>query len=153
MEKITATLKEVLYGVIPILLLITLLQFTIARLPWEFYFNFLGGTVLLTVGLTMFLIGLEIGFIPFGESFGASLVKGGKMRTILLFGFIIGLVVTLPEPDVQVLAAQADAYLENIDKPVLILGIAVGVGIFVALALFRIFTGISVKYILTGATF
>ncbi|QQO07927.1 DUF1538 domain-containing protein [Breznakiella homolactica] len=150
MEKIKSTLLEVLYGVIPIVILISILQFTIARLPWDYYFDFLAGTVFLVVGLTMFLIGLEIGFIPFGESFGSSLVKSGKMRIILLFGFIIGVVVTLPEPDVQVLAAQADAYLDTVSKPALILGIALGVGLFVALALFRIFKGIEVKYILTA---
>jgi hypothetical protein len=149
-DKIKSTLAEVLYGTLPIVGIITLLQFTIARLPMDYYVAFLGGTVLLILGLTLFLLGLEIGFIPFGESFGSSLVQSGKMRIILLFGFVIGIAVTLPEPDVQVLAAQVASYLSHVSKTTFILGIALGVGLFTSLALFRIFAGWGVKYLLAA---
>ncbi len=149
MQKIKATLLEVAYGVIPITLIITLLQFTIAQIPWPMYFDFLGGTVLMTIGLTLFLLGIEVGFIPIGESLGSSLVQSGSMRLILLFGFVIGFAVTVPEPDVLVLATQASRMSEGVNKYALLLMIATGVGLSVALALYRIFKGIAVRKILT----
>lgn len=149
MQKIKATVLEVLYGVIPISVIITLLQFTPVRIPWELYIDFLFGTLLLIVGLTIFLIGVEIGFIPIGETMGSSLVATGNMRLIVLCAFLIGFAVTIPEPDVQVLVTQVAEASGGISKFILLLVIATGVGLATGLALYRIFKGIQVKYILT----
>lgn len=146
--RVKAKLLEVIYGVLPIVLIITLLQLTIAEIPWAQYYDFLGGTVLVVCGLLLFLLGVEASFIPIGELLGSSLVGTGKIYLILLFGFIIGFAVTMPEPDVQVLATQASALSAEIDKNLLVFIIASGVGLSVALALFRIFHDIPVLHIL-----
>lgn len=148
--NVKETVLEVLYGVLPISIIITILQFTLVKLPWDTYFDFLGGALLLLIGLTIFLLGVNIGFVPFGEALGNALVKTGKMRLILLFGVIIGFAVTIPEPDVQVLISQVAATTSSIDKTLLLIVLASGVGIFVALALLRIFLKIPVRYILIG---
>jgi len=147
--KVKETVKEVVAGIIPIIAIITLLQVTIVTIPWEMYANFLAGTVLLICGLVLFLIGVNSSFLPIGEMIGSALVETGQLRTILIFAFIIGFSVTLPEPDVQVLAAQAAAISEGtIDKTLLILFIAVGVGLFVVVAMLRVFLDTPVAYIL-----
>lgn len=150
LSKFKETILEVVYGVLPILVIITLLQFTIAQISWELYFDFLGSTVLLVLGLALFLLGVNIGFVPVGKALGSSLVKSGSMRIILIFGFIIGFAVTVPEPDVQALALQVQNVSSNINKNTFVLIIAIGVGLFVALALLRIFLNIPIKYFLIG---
>ncbi|MGI6169056.1 MAG: DUF1538 family protein, partial [Christensenellales bacterium] len=95
--NIKETVLEVLYGVLPICVIITILQFTIIKLPLDTYFDFLAGTVMLLIGLTLFLLGVNVGFVPFGEALGNALVKTGKMRLILLFGVVVGFAVTIPE--------------------------------------------------------
>lgn len=144
--KIRETLKEVLYGALPIVGIITVLQLTIARMPWSTYADFLGGTLLLVIGLVLFLTGVSFGFIPIGESLGSALVKSRKMSIVLVLGFAIGFAVTLPEPDVLVLATQASELTSVMPKATLLVVIALGVGLFVSLSLLRIFLNLHIKY-------
>lgn len=149
MQKIKETALEVVYGVVPITLIMLILQFTPIGLPWGDFVQFLCGTLLLIVGMVLFLLGVEIGFIPMGEAIGSSLVSTGKMRIILIFGFVLGFAVTMPEPDVQVLALQASETSPGIVRMALVLVISLGVGLAVALAMFRLFKGFPVKFIVT----
>ena len=149
--NIKYTIKEVIYAVLPIGILVPIMQFTIAKLPSEVFLNFIGGTLLIMLGLILFLLGIQIGFIPMGEMVGSAIVKKGKLWMMLLFGFIIGFVVTIAEPDVQVLAQQVDGVSEGaISKSFILIFVALGVGIFVALALLRIFLKIPIHYLLIG---
>ncbi len=149
--KLKETALEVIVGIIPIILLISLLQFTIARASWPLYFDFLGGTVLVTCGLILFLLGVNIGLVDTGEAIGSALATSGKLKVLLVFGFIIGFAVTVPEPDVQTLALQVRNVSQGIiNDRLLIVIIALGVGLFTALALLRIFLGVSTYYLLLG---
>jgi hypothetical protein len=144
--KIKDTFFEVIYGVFPIAIIITILQFTIVKMPLDLYLNFIGGALLVIIGLVLFLAGIESSFVPIGESFGNSLVKSGNLRLILLFGFIIGFAVTLPEPDVQVFVRQVTTVVSKISGIKLLVLIALGVGISVLIAFLRIFLNIHIKY-------
>jgi hypothetical protein len=142
---------EVVYAVIPIAVIVTILQFTLGNLPVEVFVNFIAGTVMIMLGLIFFLLGVKIGFLPVGELVGSSMVSKGKLWIMLLFGFVIGFVVTVAEPDVQVLAQQVDSVSGGtVDKSFIVAVVALGVGIFVALALLRIFLRIPITYLLIG---
>ncbi|MCG0275167.1 MAG: DUF1538 domain-containing protein [Thermosediminibacteraceae bacterium] len=147
--NIKEMVKEVFGAVVPITVLVTILQLTVAKLPTEVFINFIGGAVLVILGLILFLIGAKVGFLPVGEMIGSSLVTKGKLWLILFFGFLIGFAVTVADPDVQVLAAQVDAVSGGaINKFIIVTAVAFGVGIFVSLALLRIFLRIPINYLL-----
>lgn len=145
---IKQTLKEILLGIFPVLILITLLQFTIAPVPFATFYNFLIATLFVICGLFLFLFGIEFGFLKIGEHIGSALVKTGHMRLLLLFGVILGFGVTLLEPDVQVFSDQVANMLATVNGTTLAAIIAIGVGIFTAIAFLRMFLNVPIKYIL-----
>ncbi|ADL07371.1 DUF1538 family protein [Thermosediminibacter oceani] len=95
--NVKETVVEVISAVVPIAVLVTILQLTVAKLPTEVFVNFIGGAVLVMLGLILFLIGAKVGFLPVGEMIGSSLVTKGKLWLILFFGFLIGFAVTIAE--------------------------------------------------------
>ncbi len=149
MQRIKDTLLEAVYAVIPITAVIIVLQFALVRLPVEVFLQFLAGVVMVGVGLTLFLLGVQLGLLPMGEYIGAALPKTGKAWVVVFFGFLLGFIVTLAEPNVRILADQVDIVSAGaISKNLLIYTIAFGVAIFVALAMLRIILGIPIIYIL-----
>ncbi|OLO39115.1 hypothetical protein BTR23_08605 [Alkalihalophilus pseudofirmus] len=151
MQDIKDTVKEVVYAILPITLVIVILQFTLIWLPMEVFFQFLAGVVMVSLGLILFLLGVHIGLLPVGEMVGSALPKTKKIGLILFFGFLLGFVVTVAEPDVRVLALQIDQVSNGeISRNILVYSVALGVGIFVALAMLRIVFNISIKWLLLG---
>ncbi|SHG01894.1 DUF1538 domain-containing protein [Ornithinibacillus halophilus] len=149
MDNIKETVLEVIYSILPISIVVTILQFTIIWLPMETFLQFAIGLVLVGVGLIFFLLGVNVGLQPVGELIGSALSKTKKVWLIIGFGFVLGLVVTLAEPDVRVLSNQVDQVSQGaIPKSILILSVAIGVGFFVALAMLRIILNFSMVYIL-----
>ncbi|MGI5836700.1 MAG: DUF1538 domain-containing protein [Chloroflexota bacterium] len=147
--KLKETVLEVVYGILPITVLITLLQITIIQMPWQHYFDFLGGALLVTCGLILFLLGVNIGLVNTGEAIGSAIATSGSLRLILAFGFMTGFAVTVPEPDVQVLALQVRNVSQgDLNDVLLVALIALGVGAFTAIALLKIFINISIYYFL-----
>ena len=148
MMKLKEVFREVIVGILPIVLVITILQFTITPVPMETYLTFLWCTAFVIIGLFLFLIGIQYGFLEAGENIGRATVKLGKMRWILFVTILLGFGVTLLEPDVQVFSNQAADLIESVDGENLCTVIAIGVGLFVGIAFFRMFLNISIKYIL-----
>lgn len=146
--KLKKVFREVIVGILPIALLITILQFTITPVAMETYLTFLGCTVFVIVGLFLFLIGIQYGFLEAGENIGRATVKLGKMKWILLVTVLLGFGVTLLEPDVQVFSNQAAGLIESVNGETLCTVIAIGVGLFVGISFLRMFLNISIKYIL-----
>lgn len=149
MDNIKDTVIEVLYSILPITLIITVLQFSMIWLPMETFLQFLIGAVMVGLGLVLFLLGVNIGLLPVGEFIGSALSKTKKLWLIVIFAFLLGVVVTVAEPDVRVLSTQVDQVSNGaIPKGVLIFAVALGVGIFVALAMIRIVFNFSIVYLL-----
>ncbi len=140
--------RESLYSVFPVILLVLLLHWTIAPIP-ELILQFLIGGVLLILGLSVFLLGTEIGMVPIGQKAGAALTSRRNLPLLIGMGFVIGFLVTVAEPDVQVLAVQVAGVEASISPPLLVSIIAVGVGLFVAVAMGRIILGLSLRLLLT----
>lgn len=149
MANFKEAIKEVIYSVFPVTFVIFILQFTLIRLPLDDFINFIAGVLLVSIGLVLFFVGVNIGLLPVGEMIGASLPKTGKPALVIFFGFLLGFVVTVAEPDVRVLATQVEIVSGSaIGKNLLIYSVAFGVAIFVALAMAKIILDISINKIL-----
>ena len=141
-EKLAETLKAVL----PILAIVLLLCFTIAPIPPSILLTFLVGAFLLTVGMIFFNVGVEMSMTPMGERVGTIMTKTKKVIMVILISFVMGLVITISEPDLQVLAQQ----VPSIPNMVLIMAVAIGVGAFLVVALLRMLIGVALSYLLVG---
>lgn len=145
-------LAEVLRSVAPIIALACLLQFTLLRAPTELFNEFLIGSAVLTIGMTLFFIGLDLGILPMGRLIGADLPKRGSVVLIVLVAFILGFATTVAEPDVLVLADQVDVTTEGaVSGQVVLYVMAVGVAIFTAIAMLRLLLGFSMVVLLASA--
>lgn len=139
-EKLTETLK----AVFPILAIVLLLCFSIAPIPPSILMTFLVGAVLLIVGMLLFNVGVELSMTPMGERVGTIMTKSKNLLVIIVISFIMGFVITISEPDLQVLAEQ----VPSIPNLTLILAVALGVGIFLVIALLRMLFGIPLSHLL-----
>ena len=146
-----AKCKETVVSVVPIMVIVLILHLTVSPLPSTILIEFLIGGVLLIIGLSIFLLGTDIGMIPVGQHVGSALTKKKNLFLMLGVGFLIGFVITIAEPGVQVFATQVTGVDSSIPRTPLIVMIPVGVGLFIALGFARIVFQISMKWLLTGA--
>lgn len=144
---IVKKLKETLISVLPIVLVVLILNFTIAPIG-EALVPFLIGSFLLVIGLSLFLAGTEIGMVPVGEKLGSVLAHKQSLPLVLGIGFLIGFGVTFAEPDVSVLASQVHSLNPQINEKLLVFCIAVGLGLFADLGLYRVIKQIPLRNVL-----
>ena len=128
------------------MLIVLVLCFTIAPVPNNAMVAFLLGGVMLIVGMGLFTLGSEMSMIPLGQAVGSEITRRRKVWIIAAVGFLIGMIITVAEPDLQVLANQVPA----IENNVIIWSVAVGVGVFLVIALLRIVLGIQLRWLLIG---
>lgn len=139
-------LKEAFTSIIPVGVIVLLLHFFVTPMDPDLLMRFLIGTAFTIVGLGIFLRGVDIGVIPMGEKIGSAITKRKKLSIVVVVGFIIGAMITIAEPDVQVLATQVFAASgELVARNTLIFAVATGVGVFVSLALVRIVVQFSLR--------
>ena len=132
-SKIKEKFTETLRAVFPILVIVLLLCFTIAPIPPSILMTFLVGAVLLIMGMLLFNVGVERSMTPIGEKVGSIITKSKNIWIMIIIGFIMGVVITISEPDLQVLAQQ----VPSVPNLVLILAVAIGVGVFLVVAILR----------------
>ena len=140
-------LKETLISVLPIMGIVLILNFTITPLG-DLLWPFIWGGVLLTIGLSLFLAGTDIGMVPVGEKLGSVLAHKRSVWFMLAIGFVIGFAVTLAEPDVTVLAKQVHSLNSSISESVLIVMIALGLAVLIDVGLLRTVAGFPLKWVL-----
>ena len=151
MNRLWSSCKEVLVSVLPMTVLIIILAATIVPIPTDMMISFIGGTIMMMLGLTIFLFGAELSMQEIGRLVGNYMVKRRSLVIFIVLAFIIGVALTIAEPDVQVLAEQfTDVAGEIIGRPVLIAVFGVGVGVLLVVALLRIIFRIKLTYILVG---
>ena len=100
----------------------------------------------LIIGMALFNLGADIAMTPMGEQIGSGLAKTGKFKTLLLICFIMGLFITIAEPDLSVLAEQVSSF---INSTLLKITIGVGVGLFLVFGIFKIVFRVSLSKMLT----
>ena len=133
-KKLVEKLMESAKSILPIVLIVLALHFTVARMPMGTLALFLTGAVLLTIGMSVFTLGSDMATMPMGEAIGLALTKSKKIWKMLIGCFVLGFAVTIAEPDLQVLTKQVPA----VPDMALVASVAAGVGIFLVLALLRI---------------
>ena len=144
-------LKETVSSVAPIMAIVVVLGLTIAPMESELMARFLSGGVMVILGLTLFLSGVDMGISPIGERSGAALTSKRNLPLLLAASFFIGFMITIAEPDVQVLADQVRGIDPTVSKWGLIIMIAAGVGLFVMLGILRTILSIPLKFILIAS--
>ena len=144
MDKLKESIKESLSSVLPITIIVVLLSITFAPMEIGTLALFLTGAVLLIVGMGFFQLGAEMAMTPLGQGVGGRLIKSKNLFFMIFVGFLMGAIITISEPDLQVLANQ----VASIPNPVLIWTVAIGVGIFLAIAVLRIVFHISLSNLL-----
>ncbi|MCA1742777.1 MAG: DUF1538 domain-containing protein [Desulfonatronovibrio sp.] len=150
-KQLKEGIHEVVMAVMPITIVVIMLQIFLIHMPWELFSRFLIGVVMVMTGLLLFLQGVKLGLLPMGEAIGAELPKRGSMFFFLFFAFVLGFMVTLAEPDVWVLVGFVDSVSEGlVNRYILVVSVALGVGIFVTLAMLRTVLNIPIAYLLTG---
>ena len=146
--NILAKLKETSVSVLPVMAIVILLGLTLAPLSGLMLGRFAIGGILLIIGLTVFLMGVEVGIQPMGERTGAALTQKRKLWLLLSCAFAIGFLVTVAEPDIQVFGDQVCSIFSSVNKNAFVLVIALGVGFFMLMGLLRTVLNLSIKIML-----
>ena len=133
-NQLRRKVRESFSSVIPVTLIVLLLSIFLVPMEISTIAVFLVGALLLIIGMGFFQLGAEMAMTPIGEGLGTELSKTKKILLTLVIGLLVGFLITIAEPDLQVLANQAPA----IPGSVLILTIALGVGVFLSIALLRV---------------
>ncbi len=138
--------RDSLFSVLPITVIVLIIAFSMLDVSPYFIGSFLIGSFLIVVGMALFTMGVDMAIMPMGETLSTSLVKTRKPILIVLVFFVMGFVITLAEPDLQILATQITA-IPNIT---LILCIGIGVGLAVAIFVLKVLLKVKLNYILIG---
>ena len=148
---LTSKFRETVVSVLPVMgivLLLGLFAIPAESAPPHWLHRFLIGGVLLVFGLTLFLLGVDMGIQPLGERCGAALTRRRSLALLLGAALAMGLIVTVAEPCVQVFADQVIGIFPAVSKPPFTLAIAAGVGLFMMLGMLRSVLGLSLKWML-----
>ena len=150
MDSIGNKLKEVLSSVLPITILVFLLNFTVLPLEKTLLIRFLMGSVLIIIGLTIFLIGVDIGITPVGKLMGSTLARTNKLWLVIIGGFALGFIVSIAEPDLHILAGQVSLVTSGIiSKFSIVVVVSIGIGLLLFTGFIRILYNISISIMLT----
>jgi len=147
--SVKETILDSIYTTLPMTVIIFILHFTIVGFPQDILLNFIAGTILVIVGLSLFSIGIDVALLEVGEEIGSSIIKFKKVRHILLWAFVLGFSIALAEPNLQVLSGQVQNTSDGlIARNMLIFSVALGVGISLVLSFIRIIFNLSLVKIL-----
>jgi len=140
---ITTKLKEVSGSVLPILGLVLGLHFWVVPLPSVMLWRFLIGTLLVIFGLTLFLLGVELGITPLGSLTGKALSKSKSLLVLLISGLILGFFISVAEPGLLVLANQVNVVSSgSISSHSILIIVSIGMAIMISVGFLRIFFNI-----------
>ncbi|MBR3906390.1 MAG: DUF1538 domain-containing protein [Clostridia bacterium] len=145
-KKLIDKSKEALIAVLPITLVVSLLSVTFAPVDLGIIAQFFLGAFMLVQGMGLFTLGADMAMLPMGEYMGSHLTRKRNIYFLCGFAFLLGVLITIAEPDLTVLANQ----IQGVPNFTLILTVGVGVGSFLVVALLRILFRIKLKYMLLG---
>ena len=144
--NLKAKMHESLSSVLPITMIVLILSIVLAPMGTGYMMMFLFGAVMLIIGMGLFQLGAEMSMSPLGEGIGVSLARSKKIALIGAATLLLGTLITIAEPDLRVLSDK----VPSVDTWTLILTVAIGVGIFLALAVLRIMFKVDLSYLLIG---
>lgn len=136
--------REALTSVMPITGLVFALCLTLVPVSNDSMMGFVVGAALLILGMGLFTLGADMAMMPIGQHVGTAMTRSKKAWVVALMGFVVGMLITLSEPDLQVLAEQ----VPGVPNIVLMVAVGVGVGLFLVLALMRILLRVRMSHLL-----
>jgi hypothetical protein len=149
LHEFATELKETATSLAPAIGLILFFQIAFLRLPLSEFAPILLGLVLTVFGFVLFIQGAKIGLLPLGQGIGTTFIERRAVAMVLIFGFLLGVVLTTAEPDVRLLAFQLEEALgPEVPRTALIAVAALGLGVFAVIALLRIAFDTPIHFIL-----
>lgn len=150
MDVVVSKLKEVLYTVLPITVIVMILNFTLAPIDTLLIIRFLIGAVVIILGLTLFLFGADIAITPIGNHMGSSIAKSNKISMVVTAGLTLGFFISIAEPDLHILAGQVAAVTSgSISKFSIVVIVSIGIAAMLSTGLVRIVYNIPLSKVLT----
>lgn len=145
-------LIESLTSILPIALIVIALSVSVTPIQTGTFVLFLVGVFLLIIGMGAFTLGADMSMVVIGEKIGSSITHSRKVWLIALISFVIGIIVTIAEPDLQLLAKQVPSLASKtpMGNYLLILSVAIGVGIFLMIGMLRIVFHVPLHFLLIG---
>ncbi len=142
-------LYEVVLAVLPIVLLFILLNFFSFRIRRKRFWNILKGFLITTIGLVLFLHGVNMAYVPVGQHLGSAIAAIEHNHLLIPLGFIMGFLVGFAEPAIHVMVKQVEELSEGrIRAKVMLAVISIGIGLAVGLSMWRLLAGFSLYYFL-----
>ncbi len=136
LKALLLKLKEALISVLPVAAIVLVISFTpLVKLSTTEIVAFAVSAVFLILGIGLFNLGSDLAMTPMGEHMGSGLIKKKKIVILIAVSFIMGVLITIAEPDLSVLAEQVSTV---INPTILILTVGLGVGLFLVIALLKI---------------
>lgn len=152
MDALKDKLKEVLASVLPITVIVLILHFTISPLDSSMIYAFLVGSVLVIIGLTVFLFGIDQGIEPIGHGIGNTLTHSKSYAVIITICLVLGFFISYAEPDLHILAGQVDSVTAGqFNQTLMVVVVSIGIAVMMTLGMLRILKGIRLKYVFTAA--
>lgn len=150
MNILFSKFKEVTLAVLPITIIVLILNFTIAPIEPLLIWRFIIGAIFIIIGLGIFLFGADIGIQPIGSLMGSYITKSKKVWIMVIFGLILGFLITIAEPDLQILATSISGVTSGaISKFSILLVVSTGVGILLVVGLLRVALNVTLSKLLT----
>ena len=146
MKELWAKIQEALVSALPITAIVYILALTpLFEMSQVELITFTVGAVLLVLGIGLFNLGADLAMTPMGAHVGSGLSRQKKLGLLLTVCFVLGMLITIAEPDLQVLANQVSAVMNG---TVLIYAVGIGVGAFLVVAILKIVFRVSLSNIL-----
>lgn len=149
MTLLISKLKENIFAMIPIVMIVLFLHFTVTPMTGPQWVRFLLGAFMIIIGLSLFLVGVDLAITPLGSLTGAEITKTNKLLFVLIAAFILGFVISIAEPGLLVFANQVELVTEGVIKSTAILvTVSIGLALLVGLGFMRIVYNIPLYKIL-----
>ncbi|MFM1581564.1 DUF1538 domain-containing protein [Helcococcus bovis] len=149
MNLLFQKLKEISMTVLPIAFIVVIVNFTLIPLGDIIMKRFLIGTLLIIIGLTLFLIGVEIGVTPFGSKIGSTVARKNNIYFVVLVGLVLGFFISIAEPGLLVLGSQVESVTSGaISATTLFIVVSIGLAFMISVGFIRVFFNLSLRNIL-----
>lgn len=135
--------REVLFSVLPITLIVLLLHIFVTPLTANILWRFFIGSILVVIGLSLFLLGIDRGVTPLGTKVGESVLKSNKLAIVILSGIILGFIISFAEPGLLIFGNQVEGITNGIIAgTTLLIVVSLGIAFSLGFAFVKIIYGI-----------
>lgn len=149
MNIILQRFRETLVSVSPIILIVIALHLTLVPLSGQVLSVFFIGSGLIVFGLTLFIMGVDVGLTPIGNKLGSAVARSGKLWLVIAVGFVLGVIITVAEPSLIILANQIEFVTSSVISAWTIVAVvSLGIAVLLTVGLLRIVYAWGLKTVL-----